>query len=102
MSRGINRERQVRKALEAEGYWTCRAAGSFGDADVVALKAGQVPMMIEVKSTARGPWEHFGPKDRAELEAAARVAGAVPWLVWWPSRGDAQWIHRDFWPKVRP
>ena len=48
MSRGIQRERDVRRVLESEGWWTARAAGSFGDADVIALKVGSRPQMIEV------------------------------------------------------
>jgi Holliday junction resolvase len=99
MSRGINRERQVRRILEAEGWWTCRAAGSFGDADVVALKDGEAPRMIEVKSTAQGPYEHFRPGDRRDLTQAALMAGADAWLCWWPSRKGPQWIQSNDWPR---
>src|SRR5262249_5999379 len=38
-SRGHNRERQVRKLLEERGWWVARAAGSLGDADLVAMRA---------------------------------------------------------------
>lgn len=101
MSRGINRERQVRRRLEAEGYWCCRAAGSFGDADVVALKAGERPRMIEVKSTAAGPYAHFGPTDRIELVEAALQAGATAELCWWPPRKQPRWIPASEWPMAR-
>lgn len=98
MSRGIDRERKLRAALEVDGWWTCRSAGSFGDADVVALKQGEIPRLIEMKSTAAGPFEHFGPADREELIAAAVKAGAIPWLVWWPSRKGPRWIPVTAWP----
>lgn len=98
MSRGIQRERQVRRVLEAEGWWTARAAGSFGDADVIAGKAGSNPRLIEVKSTAAGPYSHFGPKDRAELLAAAKKTGFTPELAYWPPRGKLEFISAEDWP----
>lgn len=102
MSRGIQRERQVRRLLEAEGYWTARAAGSFGDADVVALRghptAGCDALLVEVKSDVRGPFAHFGPDARAELIAAAVKSGARPVLCYWPPRKQPQWIAVHDWP----
>ena len=101
MSRGITRERQVRRLLEAEDWWVVRAAGSLGDADLVALKPGKRPLMVEVKSTAGGPYEHFGPKDRGDLLFAAALAGADAVLCWWPPRGEPTWITPDCWPGRR-
>lgn len=102
MSRGIQRERQVRKLLEAEGYWTSRAAGSFGDADVIALRATQYglcdALLVEVKSDVAGPFAHFGPAARAELIAAAVRSGAQPVLCWWPPRKQPRWIGVSEWP----
>lgn len=97
-TRGIARERAVRRLLESEGWWVCRAAGSIGDADLVALKHGHTPRLIEVKSTARGPFHGFGPKDRAELLDAATRAGTSAELCWWPPRQQAQWIGSEHWP----
>lgn len=98
-SRGHSRERAVRRLLEADDWWVCRAAGSLGDADLVALKDGSRPRLIEVKSSAKGPYEHFGPKDRADLLFAAFLAGADAWLCWWPPRGKPTWIHSHEWPQ---
>lgn len=100
MSRGLNRERKVKAILESEDWWVVRAAGSFGDADLVALKAGKRPRLIEVKSTL-GPYSHFGPADRAELLLAAEIAGGEPWLCWWPKNGSATWIPASDWPKAK-
>lgn len=102
MSRGITRERQVRRVLEAQDYWVARAAGSLGDADLVALKAGKRPLLIEVKSTAAGPFHSFGPKARTDLLFAASVAGADATLAWWPSRGKLVWLPPAQWPNRRP
>lgn len=107
MSRGIQRERQVRKLLEKDGWWTARAAGSLGDADVIACRAhgharpGSMlaeVWLVEVKSTSAGPFHSFGPQDRAELIAAAERAGAKPWLCYWPPRSKPRWLPRDQWP----
>lgn len=97
--RGHHRERQVRRILEADGWWVCRAAGSLGDADLVALRAGDQARLIEVKSTAAGPWHSFGPGARRDLLAAARRAGAQAWLAYWPPRGQLQWLPALGWPK---
>lgn len=105
-SRGHARERQVRKLLDADGYWTARAAGSLGDADIVALRAIPVygvgdltsGMLVEVKTDVRGPFAHFGPVHRAELLAAAVKSGLRPMLCWWPARTQPRWYPPEEWP----
>jgi len=115
-ARGSSRERQVVRLLESEGWVCFRAPGSFGVADVVAMSAGPflyrpsspdkpqvaVPsaevMLVEVKTTARNPWNDFGPaKRRTLLEAAAR-AGASAWVFWWPMGGELERIPSSQWP----
>jgi Holliday junction resolvase len=100
---GIKRERQVRDVLLADDWWVCRAAGSLGDADLVALKDAKRPRMVEVKASSmqRGPFADFGPKDRADLLFAARLAGADAVLAWWPPRGKLRWIWPEEWPAQR-
>jgi Holliday junction resolvase len=99
--RGFARERQVKELLEGEDWFVTRAAGSLGDADLVALKEGRRPRLIEVKSTAAGPFHSFGPKDRADLLFAASVAGADAELCWWPPRGKPRWFGVSEWPMAR-
>lgn len=99
--RGHQRERDVRHRLEDEDWWVSRAAGSIGDADLVALRAGRRPMLLEVKSTAAGPYSHFGPADRARLLFAAELAGADAVLAWWPPRGQLRFIPSSEWPTAR-
>ncbi len=107
MSRaGHNRERLVRRWLEERDWWVCRAAGSLGDADLVALKAPGLGtprrvLMIEVKNTAAGPYSHFLPLDRGGLSFAAQVAGAEAWLCWWPPRGEMVWVPESAWPGAK-
>lgn len=97
MSRGHDRERAVKAVLEGQDWWVARAAGSLGDADLVALKDGYRPRLIEVKSTL-APYSHFGPRDRAALRLAGRIANADIVLAWWPKRGKLRWIEAEEWP----
>jgi Holliday junction resolvase len=100
-ARGRQRERDVKRHLESKegGEWfVIKAGGSLGDADLVALKRGQRGMMLEVKSTAAGPYEHFGPKDREDLKVAAEKAGLDPYLVYWPPRKEMKFIGWTAWP----
>lgn len=97
-SRGHDRERRVAELLRQDDWWVCRAAGSLGDADLVALRVGNTPRLVEVKSTARGPFSHMPPVKRNALRAAAAIAGAEAWLAWWPSRGTLKWIPEAQWP----
>lgn len=99
--RGIQRERAVRDHLRNEDWLAFRAPASLGCADVVALRDGSRPRLVEVKSTAQGPYEHFGPADRERLRLAARLAGADAFLAWWPSRGKLRWIPESEWPTER-
>ena len=95
---GTQRERAVRDLLKERGWLAFRAPASLGVADVVALKAGSIARLIEVKSTAQGPYERFGPADRARLSAAADLAGAEAILAYWPSRKPLRWITESEWP----
>lgn len=96
--RGAQRERAVRDLLAEQGWLVVRAAGSLGCADLLALRAGERPRLVEVKSTAGGPFEHFGPAARARLAAAAEQAGADALLAHWPPRGELRWISEQEWP----
>ena len=105
--RGHDRERAVRKQLAAEGWLAFRAPASLGCADVIAMRSADwlidskpvsEVLLIEVKSTAGGPYEHFGPADRARLLAAAKQAGASAALAWWPKNGKLTWYPSANWP----
>lgn len=100
MSRGAQRERGVRDWLGSAGWLAWRAPASLGVADVVALRRGCCPLLVEVKSTAAGPYERFGPADRERLSLAARRAGADAWLAWWPPRGELRFIAEAEWPRA--
>lgn len=118
--RGGSRERKVVRCLRLVtsnvkkredpmmgGGWIATrtpASRAEGGMDIVALKAGERPMLVQVKATMGGPFDDFGPADRAALLAAAVQADADAWLVWWPydsSREGARWIPPSEWPEAR-
>lgn len=99
--RGIQRERDLARQLQADGWYVLRSAGSLGSADLVAGRVGRHTRIIEVKSTSRGPFAGFPPAERQALVEAAAISGWEPWLVWWPPRQKPQWIPVGEWPKSR-
>ena len=98
--RGIDRERKVRDLLANDDWLAFRAPASLGCADVIALRAGSRPRLIEVKSTHRGPYHSFGPEDRRKLKLAAELAGATAELCWWPPRAKPRFIDSSEWPEA--
>jgi Holliday junction resolvase len=102
---GSKRERQVAQLLRAEGWVVFHNKASRGVCDLVALRVLAQPWsdvheahLIEVKGTTRSPWVAWGPRERQELRDAARQAGAVPMLAWWPPHSELQWIGEAEWP----
>lgn len=120
MSRGHDRERLVRELLELgfgpygsaplQPWWVSRAAGSLGDADLVAAQVddgGETDLLlVEVKSDAveLGPFNNFGPVRRERLRHAAALAGGTAWLCWVPPTPKGIkgvhgcWIPEAAWP----
>jgi Holliday junction resolvase len=103
---GTARENEVKKLLIKEGWYPVRATGSLGVADFLAIRKSYVPhlveaRLIEVKSSAKGAFADFPPKDRDELVAAADAFGATAMLVWWPPGGEPVWIASKDFPRRR-
>jgi Holliday junction resolvase len=97
-ARGRSRELRVLDFYREHGFVAFRAA--WGIADVVALKVGMRPQLVQVKSTTR-PYEHFRQAERTELAHAAMVAGADAVLAWWPKGGKLTLIAASEWPRTR-
>jgi hypothetical protein len=99
--------------LSDEGWLPASRRHIPGPGDVLAIRiglemligmVGRYPpeaMLIEVKSTAGGPYERFGPLDRQVLLEAAERHGASAWLYWWPPRKDLQRIPSSEWPEPK-
>ena len=95
---GRDRERKVADWLR-DHDWIVLKGTTYGVCDLAAMRDGDRPMLIEVKSTAGGPYKSFGPADRAALSLAARLAGATAVLAWWPPRGQLRLIDEGEWPR---
>lgn len=80
--RGDYHELRTRDDLEAHGWQVTRAAGSLGIADLIALKAGNPPLLVSCKLGGK-----IGPAERLQLWRVAQRAGAVPLVAWRPMRG---------------
>jgi Holliday junction resolvase len=99
--RGRSRELRVVELLRDAGHVTYRLA--HGCADVIALGGGlERPLLVQVKSTAGGPYERFEPQTRRTLALEAARADADAVLCWWPpGRGVPIWIDSTDWPRLR-
>lgn len=97
-AKGSAAERRVKKAYEDAGWLVTKSGGSLGSADLVALRAGCRPRLLQVKANAGGPFKNFGPLERALLLRDARSAGADVALVHVESRKPP----REWWPDEWP
>lgn len=81
-SKGDYLERSTRAALEQHSWFVIRAAGSHGVADLVALRAGFMPLLISCKTNGKIP-----RTERAALIATAADTEAMPVLAYRTTRG---------------
>lgn len=99
--KGTQREHDVRKRLIGEGYVVYRGAASLGAADLIALKAGERPQLLQVKANVNGgAYMNFRKPERDTLREEAKRAGAYAMLIWWPHTKNAveQCFDEAVWP----
>lgn len=80
-------EYRVRDLFTKHNYYVIRSAGSKGKADLVALKAGRSPVLIQCKAGQINSRER---KEAAELHALAAELGCTALLAGKDSRGKLQ------------
>lgn len=83
--------------MEAEGWEVIKAGGSLGTYDLCAMREGVI-RLLEVKGTAAGPFHSFGPEKREAIRVAAKRAGGIPELAYWPKRKKLEYLKESEWP----
>lgn len=99
-SRGASRERLVAEELRAEGYVVKGTGDAHGAIDLIALKEGHIPKVVQVKGNRDGgPFANFRPAERLQIAREAEDAGADAWLAYAPpDRLPTRWYAEDEWP----
>jgi hypothetical protein len=100
----------VARQLVTDGWLVGDRHNLLGGGDLVAARHRgdrHDIWLVEVKSTAGGPYERFLPADRLAMLEVAWRTGAQAWLAWWPPkgargnpRGELQWIPSWHWPAI--
>lgn len=96
--RGNFTENRVRDDWAALGWTAMCGRCSRGPADVLAVKAGEQPRLIQVKGDQGSPYANFRPEDRRVLVEEALNAGGIALLAWWPKGVK----RADGWPRYIP
>jgi Holliday junction resolvase len=87
-AKGSRAERKSKALLEAKGYYCVKAGGSFGAADILAVRKGEI-ILCQVKcGQAR-----LKPAEREELIKLAVKLGAIAQLHQWPDRAKEPTIE---------
>lgn len=85
-----------------EDGWIVKGTGdAHGAIDLIALKCGERPMVLQVKGNKTGgPYMNFRRPERTLLLEEASRAGADPWLIYAPpDRRAPRWLHPSEWPQ---
>lgn len=78
---GRVKEWRTRDLLVEAGYYVVRAAGSKGKVDLVALRLGEPPLLVQCKINGK-----LGPAEWNELYEVAQRTGGTPVLATTPPR----------------
>ena len=107
-SKGTRAENEVVATLRERGWYAWRLLPTTNDrddevvgsgvADVIALRAGSRPRLIEVKATKAGPYAGFVPARRVRLSEVAKEADADALLAWKEPRKGIRFIPEAAWP----
>lgn len=69
-------EYRVKRQLEDDGWFVTRSSGSHGPADLVALKRGKPPLLVQCKANGR-----ISQEEKDELVKVSKSVGAIPVLA---------------------
>jgi hypothetical protein len=97
--KGNRAEGRTVKLLEAEGWTVGSRRHLPGPGDLLAVRAGRRPRLIEVKGR-KNLWEGFRRADRQEMIDYAIPRGLRAEVAWWPPRARApRWISSEDLPR---
>jgi Holliday junction resolvase len=82
--RGRAFEYNIATLMRRKGYFVVRAAGSHGVSDLVAMKKGEKPLLIQCKS---GATTGLSAEEHNALLNTAISSGGVPILAFKPEKG---------------
>lgn len=94
-ARGAERERELAKRWRQDGWFVTRSAGSHSPADLVCLKRGERPALLQLK-TGQRRWP--SKDERVALLLAAERADADPVIVFWQPRKEPELVRPEDWP----
>jgi hypothetical protein len=97
--RGRDVEVLVAQRLQADGWLVASRRHVGGAGDLLAVRIGHRPLLIEVKSRLN-VWEGFRRADRLALVRVAGLFNCSPLLCSWPpGQAEPDWLGPDEWPK---
>lgn len=96
--KGNAKENRTAALLDEQGWTVASRRHLAGPGDLLAVRAGEMPRLIEVKAT-RSAYEHFRQADRDEMREFAAERGLRAELAWWrPRSREPRIIGVDEWP----
>lgn len=97
--KGSEYERATVDILKRLGYAVVRTLASRSPLDLIAMKAGSIPLLIQVKYGKGNRFLNFAPAAREALVASAARAGGEALLCrWYPDAPVPEWIPPSDWP----
>lgn len=97
--KGNGAELKTAKLLQESGWLVASRRHIGGAADLLAIRPGDKPRLIEVKACKTLYSGNFRREDRAALIAEAERYGAVAECCWWPPRArEPKWLGVGDWP----
>lgn len=97
-AKGNAKERRTAALLAEDGWVIASRRHIGGCGDLLAVRTGEIPRLIEVKASAT-PWMNFRRPDRIAMRAYAAVNRLDAQLAWWAPRAKTPvYFGTDQWP----
>lgn len=103
--KGNGKELRSAELFATEGYVVGSRRHIAGPGDLLVVRARPRlrytdALLVEVKCTAAGPFDHFGPADRLAMAEYCEEHWLTPALAWWAPKAKAhKLIFFEDWPR---